>query len=356
MLSHLLFIAALSSATAKAPEPVVRAIEDITNLPSTIAFGSCARQIKRQPILDTIVATDPELFIYLGDNIYADTRIKFVMQLKYKWFASKPKFKRLRAAIPTVSTWDDHDYGRNDDGVDNRFKQESERQFLDFWRVPADSERRHHPGIYGHHIFEANGRRLSIILLDTRYFRDTPSPTTRKEIRRAGAIFRRKYKPNPDPSKTILGQAQWAWLKDKLEMPADLRIIVSSVQFGHSYNGLESWNNFPAEKERMLALIKDTHANGVIFLSGDVHWGEISRVKEGAGYPIYDVTSSGLTQIHDWASSNKTRVGKAVKQLHFGMMNIDWAQDDPLIALSLVDINGEALVTKEFTLSSISSD
>jgi alkaline phosphatase D len=36
--------------------------------------------------------------------------------------------------------------------------------------------------------------------------------------------------------------------------------------------------------------------NGVIFVSGDVHFGEITRFDCGAQYPLYDVTSSGLTQ------------------------------------------------------------
>jgi alkaline phosphatase D len=356
MLNSVLLIAALSTASATPPPPTVKNVEALEGLPSRIAFGSCARQRKRQPILDTIVATAPDLFIYLGDNIYADTRFKCVMRHKYKRLAKKDEFQRLRAAVPTLSTWDDHDYGVNDSGVDNPFKLEAERQFLDFWHVPADSERRAHPGIYGQHSFEADGKRLSVILLDTRYFRDTPTETKRVDTKGPGSPFRRKYKPNPDPSKTILGEAQWNWLETQLETPADLRIIASSIQFGHSYNGLESWNNFPAEKARMLSLIKKTGANGVIFLTGDVHWGEISRVETGAGYPIYDVTSSGLTQIHDWASSNKNRVGKAVKVLHFGVMEIDWSLEDPQVSLSLIDSNGSPVVVKAFPLSSISAN
>lgn len=34
----------------------------------------------------------------------------------------------------------------------------------------------------------------------------------------------------------------------------------------------------------------------MLFISGDVHFGEITRFDCGAEYPSYDVTSSGLTQ------------------------------------------------------------
>ena len=356
MMLQAFFISILTVTAARPPETPVRDVSEIAGLPSRIAFGSCARQAKRQPILDTILAAEPELFIYLGDNIYADTRFKCIMRRKYNRLARKPEFQRLRAGLPTLSIWDDHDYGVNDSGVENKFKVEAEAEFLDFWRIPEDSPRRTRPGIYGHHTFEADGRTLSIILLDTRYFRDAPLETKRPDVKGPGAPFRRKYKPDPDASKTILGEAQWAWLAERFNEPADLRIIATSVQFGHSYNGLESWNNFPVEKARMLQLIKKSGANGVIFLSGDVHWGEISRVKKGAGYPIYDVTSSGLTQIHDWASSNKNRVGRSVKVLHFGMMEIDWTLEDPTISLRLVDIDGETQVEKQISLSAISAD
>lgn len=36
--------------------------------------------------------------------------------------------------------------------------------------------------------------------------------------------------------------------------------------------------------------------NGVFFISGDVHFGEITRYDCDVGYALYDITSSGLTQ------------------------------------------------------------
>ena len=37
-----------------------------------IAFGSCAREREPQPIWTEIIAKDPDLFLFIGDNHYAD--------------------------------------------------------------------------------------------------------------------------------------------------------------------------------------------------------------------------------------------------------------------------------------------
>src|SRR5262249_13354725 len=76
---------------------------------SRIAFGSCSKQSKDQPIWDAVLEAKPDLFIFLGDNIYADTRDAAVMAEKYQAFAAKPGFKRLRETTPIVAMWDDHD-------------------------------------------------------------------------------------------------------------------------------------------------------------------------------------------------------------------------------------------------------
>src|SRR6187431_3829625 len=54
---------------------------------SRIAFGSCAKQDKPQPIWDAVVETKPELFVFLGDNIYGDTADMDVLRAKYQLLA-----------------------------------------------------------------------------------------------------------------------------------------------------------------------------------------------------------------------------------------------------------------------------
>lgn len=345
----LLVALAATSATAQ-----IKPVADVTGLPSRIAFGSCCKQTKPQPILNTIVALNPELMIYLGDNIYGDTKDMEVLKAKYQQLGEKPEFQNLRRNIPTLAVWDDHDYGWNDAGKEYPFKVESKEIFLKFWHVPDDSPRRSHPGIYGSHDFEADGKRLQIILLDTRTFRDPLKRNAKIKNKLSGeSKFKNAYQPDPDPNKTLLGEAQWKWLASRLKEPADMRVICSSIQFGHEYNGWESWTNLPKEWERMVDLIKSTRANGVVFISGDVHWGEISQRDVDNGYPLFDVTASGLTE--DWhnVEPNKFRVGEAWRANHFGMIEVDWNHEAPKVSLKIVDVEGKVQNSKELALSQL---
>ena len=85
---------------------------------SRIAFGSCARQDKEQPIWDAVVETKPEHFVFLGDNVYADTEDMDVMRAKYALLGKQPGYQKLKATCPVHATWDDHDYGANDAGAE----------------------------------------------------------------------------------------------------------------------------------------------------------------------------------------------------------------------------------------------
>ena len=319
---------------------------DLPELPSRIAFGSCSDQEKPQPILRDIVARAPDVFIYLGDNIYGDTEDMSELRRKYGELAAKPEFQALRAAVPTLAVWDDHDYGANDAGLEYPMKEASKAIFMDFWQVPQDSPRRKHPGIYHSHTFSKNGRTLQFILLDTRTFR---SPLAANLV----SSWKNDYHPDTNPNKTLLGDIQWQWLAAELSKPADIRVIASSIQFGHQHNGWESWTNLPHELMKMLSTIRRTKANGVVFISGDVHWGEISVLEVEDLYPIHDITSSGLTQDWDSVEPNQNRHGPVVRENNFGLIEIDWAASDPIVQMSLTDITGATRVLKRIPLSAL---
>ena len=343
-----------SGLQAQQDEPEVLGVDSIQRLPQRIAFGSCGHQDKKQPVLRQIVKHRPDLFIYLGDNIYGDTRDMRVLQKKYDKLGAKEEFRELRKNVPVLSVWDDHDYGWNDAGKEYPFKKQSKEIFMDFWKVPKDSARRKHEGIYGSHRFRSGNRQVQVILLDTRTFRDPLKKNPRNL--KPGSKFKNAYQPDSDPNKTILGKQQWAWLKKTLSEKADLRIICSSIQFGHQYNGWESWTNLPNEQKRMIDLIRSTGANGVVFISGDVHWGEISKRQYEKLYPIYDVTASGLTQ--DWhnVEPNKFRVGQAFRKNHFGMIEVDWKKKDPTVRMTVIDVAGKVQVQHTIALSELNFD
>jgi len=235
------------------------------SLITKIAFGSCSHEDKNQPLLSLAAKESPDLFIYLGDNIYGDTRDMGKLLGKYQKLANKPEFQELIDSTTILATWDDHDYGENDAGRHYPMKMESKEIFMMFWKEPAESERRTHEGIYHSLLYGPEDKRVQIILLDTRTFRDDLTKLKDKKN------YKNDYEPCQTPDSTMLGAEQWVWLEEQFNKPAKVRIIVSSNQFAHEYNGWESWTNLPHEQKKMLDLIKSTKANGVVFISGDVH-------------------------------------------------------------------------------------
>lgn len=310
-----------------------------------IGFGSCYKPEKQTPLWAEVKKFDPQLWIWLGDNFYNDW-----VEGKYVRFNDDPEafakgYEKLRqsegmAALQklmpdhVMATWDDHDFGKNDAGKDYPRKEEARKAFVKFWGTPDRPD-----GVYSSKDWGPPGKCVRVIMLDLRYNRD-PLPK-RKEL---------------SPDGDILGEDQWSWLKGELSRPgADLILIGSSIQFvadGHPY---ERWANFPKAKSRLLQLIADTAAKGVIFLSGDRHNGEISCQKNTVvGYPIYDITSSGLTETSRIREEmNSDRIGNLVNAQNFGGLRLDWSGSDPKVALELYLANGKAAESVSFPLSQL---
>ena len=255
---------------------------------SRIGFGSCARENRPQPIWDAVRACNPDLFLLIGDNIYANTEDMAVMKRKYDQLAAIPQFAALRREVPVMGTWDDHDYGNNNVGAEYPMKAQAQQLLLDFFGVGKDDPRRKREGVYHAQVFGPEGKRVQIILLDLRYHR---SP-----LISADGSDRPPYVPNTDPAATMLGDEQWQWLEQQLHQPAEVRLLISSIQLVAQDAGAEMWMNFPLEREKLFNLIRDTGAAGVVVLSGDRHFADLSLMDAGLGYPLYDLTSSGLTE------------------------------------------------------------
>lgn len=310
---------------------------------SHIAFGSCHKLDRPFGVWDSIAAQKTELFIFLGDTIYLDTVDVSAKKAMYDKFAAVPEFVKFRGKVPIVATWDDHDYGSNDIGAEYPKRDESQKAFLDFFREPADSIRRKRPGVYNSYTFGPPGKRTQVILLDLRYFR-----TTLKVDPAEGYVAQR------DPAATMLGDAQWKWLEEQLHAPADLRLIVSSIQVEHEEQPNEKWFNFPNERAKLFKLIADAKAKGVVFISGDVHHGEIAAMDIGAGYKVYEVTSSGLNCANEpWPQPNKYAVVDMQWRDNFGMVRVDWTANDPAIDLEIRTGRGNLGSRKQIKLSEL---
>ncbi|GAB3914215.1 hypothetical protein GCM10028803_59250 [Larkinella knui] len=296
---------------------------------TTIAFGSCSDQKRPQPLWDDIVAQKPEVWIWLGDNIYGDSEVMDTLKAKYDKQKSNPVYGQLRQSAKIIGVWDDHDFGVNDGGKEYPRRKESQQLMLDFLDVPASSPLRKQEGAYSSHVYGPKGQRVKVILLDGRYFRDPL-----KKVNKVNT---------PDPSGDILGAAQWQWLEKELtNSDADVHIIGSGIQVLANDHTSEKWGNFPTARQRFFDLLTKTKPKGAILISGDRHIAEISKISlPGLGYDLYDITSSGLTHTSKpYEQPNALRVGNMAFDLNYGLFTIDWNRKT-----ATVRVNGDNQAT-----------
>ena len=331
---------------------------------SRISFGSCAKQDQPQPIWEAIVAGHPELFVFLGDNIYGDSPNMDVLRGKYALLNEQPGFRKLRQACPVVATWDDHDYGKDDSGAEFTMRRESQQVFLDFLGVEKNDPRRTQEGVYWSKIYGPSGKRVQVILLDARYFR---SPLKEGyDGREPGEGYPGKYAPNTDDDATVLGSVQWAWLAEQLKIPAEVRVIGSSYQVLSNQHGSEMWGNFPRERERLLRLLRDSNAGGIVMISGDRHLAELATLPKSHplsnGYPLHEATSSLLNApsgnftkagVPFANEINPYRTGLTFFDVNYGNILVDWTVEDPVIRLQVCDEKGAVVLQQRNSLSEL---
>lgn len=304
-----------------------------------MAFGSCNRQDAPQPLWKPILADHPDLWIWMGDNIYGDSPVMDTLRAKYARQNANPDYQLLKASTPIIGVWDDHDYGINDG--DKRFAQKKESRDLmfDFLGMPADALERRREGGYSAHTYGTGDQQVKVILLDGRYFRDTLSRLDRQ------------YQVNLNGQ--MLGDAQWKWLEQELNTStARVNFIVSGVQFLPTEHVYEKWANFPKEREKLLDLIARSGAQTPILMSGDRHISEIMKL-EDTRFPggLIEITASGLT--HTWAGiaeeKNSFRVSELIAKLNYGMASFDWAKNQ--ILLEIKGENGSVYAKQMIQLS-----
>ncbi|MEY3251180.1 MAG: hypothetical protein RL227_153 [Pseudomonadota bacterium] len=297
-----------------------------------IAVASCCDQNKPQPVWDAVRAEAPAHMVFAGDNVYASQQPFDIQELRaaYAMQSRVDSFRQLRERIPHSAIWDDHDYGLNDGGADFAHRQASKDAFLDFWAVPATDERRTREGLHHAQWLQQGARRVQLIVLDTRWWRSPLKPTDQR-----GARGKERYLPDADPAKTMLGAAQWAWLEQRLREPADGHVVVSSIQLLAEGHGFERWGNLPLERERFFRTVRASRARGVVLVSGDRHIGGLYRhVGPDAGYPLWEMTSSGAT--HPWTTADEpgpNRVGPLVRERHYGLVAFDFAAAELTLSL-----------------------
>lgn len=300
---------------------------DTSVAPAIITFGACNKVEKPQTMWADVAANNPNLWIWLGDIIYADTADMKALAAEYKVLKTNADYKKLRAKAQIIGVYDDHDYGINDGCKNYKMKKGAKKCLMDFMDVPMGSPLRKREGAYQSYTFGKGGQRIKVIVMDTRYFRDTLEPDLTKK---------KRYIPNLTGD--VLGEAQWKWLERELKTsPANLNILCSSVQVLADEHGHEKWGNFPNARKRLLTLIANTKPKNLVILSGDRHMAEVSKMDlTGLAYPLYDFTSSGLTHIRSGdTEANKLRVGDMIVKKNFGLLKIAWNGDKPIVTMQV---------------------
>ena len=334
--SILLFIILFLLSCALKPKLISYSTKE-KNYSMKIGFGSCLDQAKPMPIFDAIKGENLDLFLMIGDNVYGDSEDKDLDELRSAYESQRQNFEIMNLNFPFEAIWDDHDYGMNDAGVEYPHKKKSKELFLNFWDVQEDDIRRFREGLYFDIIKNINDKKLQIIFLDTRTFRD--SLRASDQIGKPG---KERYLPNPDKSLTILGTDQWRWVKEKIGQKVDFRIIISSIQFLAIGHGWESWNNFPLERAKLIDIIDKANLNNTLILSGDRHRAGIYEIKTESGKIISEVTSSSLNASFPNDEENgPLRIGNTYVEENYGVISID-SKNRRLMA-SIRDIDGETI-------------
>ena len=327
--------AILISGSVQGSDQKIAQLPDPENILTRIAFGSCADEELPQPIWATIQAENPDIFLFLGDNVYADINrgervenfTRAELEFAYGMLDKHADFTPFRASVPMLSTWDDHDFGKNDAGVEFDLKTDAKELMLATLGAPQDTEMPNRPGVYHSAMYGPEGQRVQVIMLDTRWFRSSLKHTDEPDV-----VGKERYVPDADPSKTMLGAEQWAWLRQQFEKPADLRLLVSSIQVIADGHGWEAWRTMPLEREKLYSMIKETGAANTVILSGDRHVGGLYRQTISSEITLSEITSSSLNL--PWSNWNPDKdrveetgpyqVGDLYGKANFGTLDIDW--------------------------------
>ncbi len=330
------------------------ALDPATRL-TRIAFGSCNHQSASQHMWQQVASANPQLFMMIGDNVYGDNAWDGDAELEslrasYALQASHPEWQRLRAAVPMLATWDDHDYGLNDAGAAFPMRRWSETMFEHFWG--SSDVVRQRPGIYDSVMSGPTGERVQIIMLDTRFFRSNLNRMDWSRERPPLGV----YLPDESDAATVLGAEQWDWLKGELAKPADLRIVVSSIQVLTEAHDYESWENFPKERAKLLEMIGARADSGVVLLSGDRHAAGIYKIDDApGGGTLWELTSSALNLAFgdgDIAKSSARepdpkRVTPFFAVENYGLVDIDWGKKQ--VTMTLKGDTSQTLAEQSFT-------
>lgn len=279
-------------------------------------------------IFTSIDAKNPDLMIWLGDNMYLrepDWYTRTGYQHRFTHTRSTPEMQPLLARTHHYATWDDHDYGPNNSDRTWVHKDLAKETFDLFWGnltsgLPGSGE-----GITSTFRYVD----IDFFLLDNRSFR-TPNDQKRAD------------------NKTLLGAPQLEWLIESLifsDSPWKMVCIGGQV-LNNSGRGETYLVLAPEEQQYLLRRIAEENITGVVFVDGDRHHSEFSETKLPNGNMVYDITVSSLTA-GTGSSRNETNdfrvAGTLTVQHNFGVLNFSGTGRNRQLSLDIFDKDGVRL-------------
>ena len=284
---------------------------------------------KSTEVYETIAQMNPDLMLWLGDNIYLrepDWTSNTGINHRYTHFKSLPEIQNLWKSCHHYAIWDDHDFGPND--ADRSFinKNLTIAAFQNFWGNPSYGLEEN-AGITSQ--FKYND--AEFFLLDNRYFR---SPNERKTGKRE-----------------ILGSKQIEWLIDALlNSSASFKFVAIGGQFLSPAAVYENHATYPEERKLIIDLIDQEGIKNVVFLTGDRHKTELSKLETKSGIIIYDYTTSPLasTAYNTSDEGNTLRVkGTHVDTQNFGLLYLSGALKERVLSIKTFDTKGKLIWDQE---------
>ena len=237
-----------------------------------VAFTSCMKpDHPDHRTFGVLYRRKPDLFLLLGDNVYADTTNRGRLWEAHLAMRKAPPFARIIKNIPTLAVWDDHDFFNDNSDGTAPGKSQSLLAFQELFPNPSFGI----PGIPGV-FFSFRRADVDFFMLDVRYHR---SPN----------------KAPHGPQKTMLGEGQHRWLVEGLKRSrARFKVLVSGSTLAAKAG--DSWKSFPHARRRLFGAIRDHGVQGVVFLSGDLHRSviQVHPKAETGFYDLVEVISSGI--------------------------------------------------------------
>lgn len=316
-----------------------------------IAFGCCMDHRERQAVFDTLTFADPEVFVYLGNTLDVSADDMDDMLEAYDVFNRFRGPKVLRRQSAVLSVWNKTDYQiAGHAGANNPLKYAVRNHFLTFWREPISSPRMFQQhGIAKAVIFGESPHRVQVIVLDGRWNRDALTEVDWFErIRRSFDAETGTYLPNP--AGTLLGEEQWQWLREQLQQPAEVRVLMSATPFFAPANGYDSWALYAREQQRLIDMLQQLQPKRLVLASGARGFGELVKIDGVLTYPLWQVTSGYLSDDSATPYNYAQRHGGAYQESRYGQIEVRW-ETAPEVILTLRDVDGRALTeqTVEFS-------